>query len=207
MREFVEGELPLRPPSGERLGLDDEVWDKMVKCLDSQPGVRPAIKDIRSFLEPLHQIWIHPTPAGAAKPDAADENDSYVDFTCYGDGSVPSLHRSATEISREGTLVGSEESSCGTLFPAPAKVSSRTLAWVNNQRQRLDPFPKISRPGVTFEEKPVVFDISSVSTNLPDRIFNSWVLFSSLLLILLFLSLFKQLTLYFTDTMPLATIM
>jgi hypothetical protein len=154
------GEVPQRPQLEGRLGLDDEVWNKIRSCLNFRPKRRPAIKDVRSFLEPLHQRWIPPAPEGAANSNTAhshNENDSYVDFTCYSDGTVPSRPPSTTGISIGDTPLVSGESPGTTLSPEPALVSARTRKWV--QTHRSDSFPKTSRPGVTFEENPVIFSI------------------------------------------------
>lgn len=160
MMEFAEGEPPMRPPGGERLGLDDRLWDEMQVCFNSNPEARPTMKDIRSLLEPRHKKWTPPTPDGPAKSDLArwrDESENYVDFTRYSDRIAPSRPHSGTGISLGTTPLASGESPGNERPPEPVLASTRTREWVLAQRSDL--FPKISRPGVTFEEVPVVFDI------------------------------------------------
>ena len=161
--ELIEGKVPARPQDGERLGLDDKMWKKIKECLDFRPKGRPTMKDVRSFLEPLHQKWIRPTPESTTKSDTAhgrDEDDSYIDFTSHSDSTVPS-RPSSTGISFWDTPLESGESPGNAPSLDPALVPTRTKEWILSQRS--DSFPKICRPGVTFEESPVIFNIPARS--------------------------------------------
>lgn len=146
MSGFIKGELPLQPPPGEQVGLDDDVWKMIQECWNLKPEARPTMKDVRRFLEPLHQSWIPPTP-----------DYGYVDFTRYSDGTVPSRPGTASDVSVGDILLESGGSPGSRVFPEPGLVSTRTEEWVLAQQSA--PSLKTSRPGVTFEENPVVFNL------------------------------------------------
>lgn len=171
MKKIMKGELPPRPPGGERLGLDDEVWDKLRECLDFRPQVRPTAEGVRTFFEPLHQKGIPLKPDDVVMSDTThqhDENDNCVDPTHDSECAAPSRSRSTTRTSPGDILLASEESPGSAPFPEPAPVSTRTHEWIATQQSDL--FPKTSPPGVTFEENPVMFDISlPISTGTHDN--------------------------------------
>lgn len=121
-----------------------------------EPEYRPTMKDVRSFLEPLHQKWLPPAPEDDIP--SHDEKNSYVDFTGYSEGTFPSHVRSATGASLGDTLMASEELPGG----APLlEASARTREWVIALQS--NPSPKILRPGVTFKAEPTIFDIAPPS--------------------------------------------
>ena len=107
-----------------------------------------------------------PADSGAyisnAIPPGGDDN--YVDFTSYSDGTNPYSPRPTTQRSAsnppETSSSSQGEESQGNAF-RQEKVSAflRTKEWI--WAQRLGSSPKISprRPGVTFEESPVIHTI------------------------------------------------
>ena len=105
---------------------------------------------------------------------------SYVDFTSYSDGTDPYHPNSGTERSvgsPSATPLGSDvEESPRTAFLREAVLAPhRTQEWV--LAQQLDSPPGISRrrPGVTFEESPIVHIVPPSSPETPEEPHESFV--------------------------------
>ena len=91
-------------------------------------------------------------------------DDKYVDFTSYSDGTDPYRPHSGTECSvgnSSGTPLNSdvEESPRSAFLRETLLEPDRTQEWV--LAQHMDSSPEVSRrrPGVTFEESPVIHNV------------------------------------------------
>jgi len=98
-------------------------------------------------------------------------DDSYVDFTSYSDGTDPYPFYSSTELSignPSGTLLSSdlEESPRITFLQEPMLMPhvTRTQEWVRAQQLDSPTVLPRRRPGVTFEESPIVHIVAPPST-------------------------------------------
>ena len=107
-------------------------------------------------------------------------NGNYVDFTSYSDGTDPYHPNSGTERSvgsPSATPLGSdvEESPRTTFLREAVLAPHRTQEWV--LAQQLDSPPGISRrrPGVTFEESPIVHIVPPSSPETPEEPHESFV--------------------------------
>ena len=59
----LEDERPHKPRDAKKLGLNDKVWDSLLRCWEKKPSARPTIDAVSACLRQVAETWVVDVPA------------------------------------------------------------------------------------------------------------------------------------------------
>ena len=125
MKKIIDGERPLRPTKGKKLGLSDELWEIIQSSLAHRVEERPSVPKFVDFLK-------------KATPDIA-MLEELAEFDANSEEHIGKLYRMFEY--RDNTLLGMRENETLVVIEVFDRVSPHHL---------LAPLKRLTRSGSSF---------------------------------------------------------